>query len=407
MNIILKIAWRNVWRNPRRSWVLMTSIAVGVVGYLGTSAFSRGFLNQMVDSAINLRGGHIMISAAGFHENPNIHSYIRHPDEIDAILSKIPNIDAAPSVTVNGMISSSEAAVGVVINGVDPDRERRITVIASSLIAGSYLSDDNLEQIVIGKDLADRLRVRTGERVILMTSDLNRDISSAAYRIVGLYQTTSPDFDKAFVFIHRRSAQNLVGYEQHISSFAVKLKDPLALDRVTSAIKTQLDDTAFDVLTWKERNKLLELSMEFYDVSIVIMLVILFTVIAFSIANSFLMVIYERIYEFGVMMANGVLPRNIRTMLYIESFFITLIGLVVGFGLSLLYLSYWSNAGLDLSSFGAGLKKFGVSPIIYPVVTSFDVWLGVVAINVIVFFAILYPANKAGKFEVVDALRFD
>ncbi len=407
MKILLKIAWRNIWRNPRRSWVLITSIAVGVFGYLGTSAFSRGFLNQMIASAINLRGGHILISAKGFYENPNVRSSIKQPEEISGVLSSFRDIASAPTVELNGMINSTESAAGVIVNGILPQREVRITTISKSIVQGQYLTSGSKNEIIIGQELAHKLHVRLGEKVVLMTSDLEKNISSAAFRICGLFKSSSADFDKAFVYIHLQAAQKLAGYEKQISSFTLKLAKPYELEQTVTALKANLDTKKYEILTWQDRNKLLELSLKFYDFSIVITVVILFTVIAFSIANAFLMVIYERIYEFGVMMANGVFPKKIRHILYIESFFITFIGTVVGFIVTGLILGYWKSVGLDLSSFAKGLSTFGVGAIIYPDVTTFDVLIGVAVINVIVFCAILYPAHKASRFEVVDAIRFE
>ncbi|MFQ5752193.1 MAG: ABC transporter permease [bacterium] len=136
-------------------------------------------------------------------------------------------------------------------------------------------------------------------------------------------------------------------------------------------------------------------------------MVILFIAIAFSIANSFLMVIYERIHELGIMMANGILPKKIRRILYTEAFFITLIGTMTGFLISAGILGYLGHNGLDLSAFAQGLGKFGVGSLVYPEIAAIDVILGLLVINVVVFLSVLYPAIKASRFEVVEAIRFE
>ena len=135
------------------------------------------------------------------------------------------------------------------------------------------------------------------------------------------------------------------------------------------------------------------------------MVVILFIAIAFSIANSFLMVIYERIHEIGIMMANGVLPVKIRRMLYMEALFITFIGTLTGLAVTALFLGYYGHFGLDLSAFAKGLGRFGVGSIVYPAVAPFDVIAGLIVINLIVFLAVWYPSMKARRFEVADAIR--
>ena len=406
MQIILKISWRNIWRNPRRTWVLISSIAVGVIGYLGTSAFSRGFLEQMIQTSINLQGGHIMLAAKGYHDNPNIRLFIGKPDQIEEVLQGIDGIEYAPLVSCHGMIHSSESAAGVVINGVVPEQESQITVVPRSVVNGKFLGGvSSNNEIVIGEALAEKLNVTVGEKVILMTSDLQRDINSGAYRIVGIFRTSSPDFDKAFVYLSQNLAQDLSGYDNEVTAFVLRVNETAELESISNAIKSRIP-TDIEVLTWKDRNRLLVLAMELYDFSIVIMVIILYIAIAFSIANSFLMVIYERIHEIGIMMANGVFPTKVRRMLYTEAFLITLIGTTTGLLISAAFLAYFGHSGLDPSAFAKGLGKFGVGSIVYPSVTASDVILGLMVINIIVFLSVLYPAFKASRFEVAEAIRF-
>ncbi len=408
MRILVLIAWRNIWRNPRRSGVLISSIAVGVIGYLGTSGFSRGFLNQMVDTTIDLQGGHIMIAAAGYHDNPNVRTFIRRPGPIAAVLEQTSGLDHAPLVAFQGMISSSEKSAGVMIHGVQPELEGRVTVVPDAVIRGRYLSGQNAgsHEIVVGEELARRLNVDLGEKVVLMTSDLERNISSGAYRLAGIFRTASPAFDKSAVFLNLPDAQQLAGYRGYLTAFVLRLHDPDEVDDTTASLRQRLADPHLEVLSWKDRNRLLVLAMRLYDFSLVIMIVILFVAIAFSIANAFLMVIYERIHEIGIMMANGVLPRKIRLMLYIEAFFINWLGTILGAIFSAGLLAYFGHVGLDLSDFAQGLGSFGVGSIVYPAVTAFDVILGFVVINLIIWASVFYPAIKASRFEPVDAIRF-
>ncbi|MFQ5864503.1 MAG: ABC transporter permease [bacterium] len=407
MKIIMKIAWRNIWRNPRRSWVLITSIAVGVFGYLGTIGFSRGFIDQMIETTINLRGGHIMIAAQGYNENPQIRLCIQGPQRVEKILDNIPGLRYSPIVSFQGMVNSSEAASGVVINGVQPKRESEITIISRSIVQGRYLMDsDALHEIVIGEELADKLNVELGERIVLLATDLDNNINSGAYQVVGVFRTTSPDFDKAFVYLCMKQAQELVGYSQQVTAFSVRLDKGVDLESTLSKLRSKLDDDKLEVLSWKDQNPLLVLSMEAYDDSVILIVVILFTAIAFSIANSFLMVIYERIHEFGIMMANGVLPKRIRSMLYFEAFFLTLMGMAVGLGFSAAVLGYWGHVGLDLSAFAQGLGKFGVGSMVYPAIEPSDIIIGFVVIKIVVLLSVIYPSLKASRFEAAEAIHF-
>jgi len=407
MSILLAIAWRNIWRNSRRSWVLISSITVGMIGYLGMTSFSRGFLEQMVETAINLRGGHIMVAAKGYHEQPQIRTFIKNPERVISVLADIPELNYAPLVSFSGMISSAEHSGAAIINGIVPEMESDVTIVATSIKQGSYLEDATEEfPIILGEALAEKLNVRLGEKVVLMTSDLNNDIASGAYRIVGLFETASTDFDKAFVYIRQEQAQSLVGYEEQLTAFTLRLEHPELLNSVMARLKSKLDTEALEILSWKDRNPILVLSRDLYEFSLAIIAIILFVAIAFSIANSFLMVITERIHEFGIMMANGVLPKKIRSMLYLEALFMAGIGLSLGCVISFAAIGYLNRTGLDLSDFAEGLSKFGVGAVVYPEIAFLDLFVGLAVIIAIIFSSVLYPAFKASRFEVVDAIQF-
>ena len=408
MSILIKIAWRNIWRNPRRSWVLITAIAIGVFSFLGAVAYIDGFSIQMVDSAINLQGGHIQISGRGYHENPTIRTYVPDVARVERAIAEIDAIRYAPQATTPGMINSAEQASGVVITGVDPVREQTVSSVAEFIVEGAYLSPEGAAgEVVIGMALAERLNVFLGEKVVLMANDLDNEVSAGAYRIVGLFRTNSSDFDKTHVYLHLNQARDLIGYTAEQAS-TVTLRLDLGLDLVQTAIRLQttLDAADLEILTWRERSPLLVMMNEMMDLANVFLVVILFTAIAFTLINSFIMVIFERIREIGIMSANGVRPGQVRLMLYLEAVFIVLLGTAVGGVLAIALISWWSAVGLDLSAFAEGLSSFGAASVIYPYVHWGHILNGFVMIFVMVLLAVLYPAVKASRFEIVDAINY-
>lgn len=406
MHVLLKIAWRNIWRNPRRSWVLITTVAIGIFGYMGSIGFNKGFLYQMVDSSINLMAGHIKIAAKGFHSNPLIRTYISAPAEIEAKLRGIEGIAFAPQVTFQGMINSSETAAGVIIAGVIPERESKITTVSRLITAGDYFTDDTLRnEIVIGEGLAERLHVELGEKVVLLANDLHNNISSGAYRIAGLFRSASTDFDKTNVFLRLNKARELVGYTDQVSTISIRLDRDVALDEAMHRVSAVLADPSLEILSWEDRYPILVLSLKSFLWFSLLFILIVFTAIAFSIINSYLMVIYERIREIGIMMAIGTFPKNIRWMLFFESVFISSIGIVVGGILGGLMIAFFRHYGLDLSFFADSLGKYGVGHMLYPEIGADDIFIGWLAVQAIVMLASLYPAWKASRFQAVDALR--
>lgn len=406
MPVLVKIAWRNLWRNPRRSWVLITAVALGVFCFLGTTSLMDGMTLQMVNTTIETQGGHIQIAATGYHQNPTIQKYIADPSRVDTVLSTIPGIHSAPHVTFSGMATSAGQSAGVQVNGVDPARQPQITTIAASITKGRYLHPDTAGTIVIGEALAKRLDARVGERLVIMSNDLSTDVSAAAYDIVGFYSVSSSGFEQQNVYVHLSDAQQLVGYTDQVTAFSVRLDSGTDLQPTLRRISERIGTGTLEILSWRDRYPVLVTTLEAYDYSVLLLVVILFTAVAFTLINSFLMVIFERIRELGIMMANGTQPRHIRIMLYLEAVFIFLIGAALGTVVSMGVIGYLSARGLDLSAFAAGLQTAGIGTVIYPYIDWTHVGLGFVVIVAMVLLAVLYPAFKASRFNPVDAINY-
>lgn len=408
MSILAKIAWRNIWRNPRRSWVLISAVAIGVFSFLGAVAYIDGIAIQMLDSAIDLQGGHLQITAEGYSDNPTIRSYVPDVEQVEEVLAEMTGVRYAPLAVTPGMINSAEQASGVQISGVDPRREGQVTSMVSSVVEGRYLSPEGgTNEVLIGAGLAERLNVQVGEKVVLMANDLDNEVSAGAYRIVGLFRTSSSDFDKTRIYLHLDAARDLIGYTpQQASSYTLRLAPDLDLGEVVERVRAGLGDTGLEVVTWRDRSPMLVMMQDMYDVANILLVIILFTAIAFTIINSFLMVIFERIREIGIMSANGVRPRQVRLMLYLEAVFIVLLGTAVGGVLAVAMIWHWSSVGLDLSAFAEGLGSFGISTVIYPYLDWNHIITGIAMIFVMVLGAVLYPAFKASRFETVDAIHY-
>jgi len=407
--MITRIAWRNIWRNKRRSWVLITAVAAGFFAFLGGMSIVTSFEDQMLDNAVRFDGGHVQIAAAGYHENPNVQRAIDDPAPIEAALQNVPGIAYESLVQVDGMATSARRSLGVMVTGISPDAPVGTAHLHQSLVEGEMLGAYAEGRVLISAKLADQLSLDVGQRLVLMAADRENEIQSAAFRIAGFYRTGQSAIDDHRVFVHHDDARHLAGYERELTSFAIFADDEDAVGSTVSAIQAALEQAgvslaSVEVLTWQERMGFLSAMYEVIDVFAVVLLVILFTAVALSLVNSFLMVIFERMRELGVMMANGVRPGQIQRMLYLEAGFLVAIGLAIGGTLSVGLVASFSG-GMDLTMFAEGLSDFGVGTTLYPRIDTGDLILGLVGITVIVFLAILYPARKASRFEIVEALR--
>ncbi len=398
MKLEARIAWRSVWRQPGRSFVLMGAVALAVFTFVGSTAFTDGFGQEMIRSAVDLQGGYIRMSAADYEENPTLQAVVP-----DSVVHAVSGTRVAAQIISMGMVNAPEQSAAVQINGVDVERESRVTTIPELVFEGSWLADST--DIVMGAELADRLGVRLGEKVVLMANNTSNEVGAAAYRISGLYRSSMRPFDRMQVFVTLPAARHLLGLSAGVSTVTIVLEDLGMVNEQAEELRAAWPD--LDVLTWQDRNPMLEMAEAAYNWSAWLMAVILFTAVGFILVNAFLMVIFERVKEFGVMLATGTRPAVIRRMLVMEALFISVLGMAGGVVLSVLGLGYWFVNGLDLGAFSSGLTAYGISPVIHPVLDPFHLLPGFVIIFVMVLLAVQYPAWRASRFHAVEALHHD
>lgn len=405
-NILYKVAWRNLWRNRRRTFVLLLSVATGVFCFLGSVTFMDGFAVRMIQSTIQQQGGHILIAREGFNKNPTVQSRITDTEDIASVLNAWPDARYLEVIQAVGMASTAEQASGVTILGVDPDAESSVDIVSSAMIEGRFLDPNTKNEIVIGASLADRLKVTLGEKVVIMANDVHNDVGAGAYRVAGIFKTTSSEFDKTTIFVRFKDAQTLLAYQpSSATAFQLYLSPTADVGAMADSLRAKFGRRDLEVLTWKERFPILSLMQQAYDYSSIILVFILFAAIAFTVVNTFLMVIIERIREFGVMMANGLRPGQVRKLLYAEAIYIVLMGAALGVVPSSALIWYGKVHGFDMSSFSEGLSSFGIGSTVYLELNWGHILMGFGMILFVVLLATAYPAIKASRLNPVEALR--
>lgn len=404
MGTLFKIAWRNIWRNTRRTVILVLAIGIGLMGIIMTEAFMNGMKNNMVENIIRSSLGHIQIYAKGFKENPVVERSMSDSPELLSILDTHPGINKySRRIRTMGLISNPEHSRGVMIVGIEPSREPHITYIKDSIVDGSYLRKRDSGKIIVGKKLADEFELELGSKVVLMAQDLEKDIASGAYRVAGIYRTDSGEFDKATVFITLSNARGLLSLGERLSKIVIVVNDLERLDLVAEGLRTKLDSD-IEVHTWKEIEPILVRIVELYGQFTYIVYLIVFVAMAFGIINTMLMVIFERVREMGVMMALGTRPFQIVLLVIIETVCIGIVGLCVGDLLGYFFLGIFHN-GMDLSFLAEGMEYWGMGHIIFPSLGLNDLLVANVSTLFITILISIYPAIRAARFRPVEALR--
>ena len=402
----LQMGWRNIWRNPRRTMVIMTAVIIGVWAMIFLGALMRGISEQMVRNGIATLTGHIQVHDVDYREDPVIENSMDRPDVVEAALSKILPRDAGwtARVRVAAIASNARHSGGVTLVGIDPEREAGVSFIGHAVTEGAYLTSGDNYGIIVGEALADKFETKLGRKLVLMSQDTKGDIASRAFRITGIFKAEMEATEKQFVFVTIGSARKMLHLGDEISEVSILLADYKDSDRVAGDLRGLLPSDTYDVQTWRGLLPFITAILKMYDWFIYLWFLIIFIAMGFGIVNTILMAVFERIREFGLVKALGMKPWWIVKEVLAESFFLLILGMVAGNALGFLSVFALVDTGIDLSALSEGLEFAGMSRIIYPYVLVKDIVVANLVVLVLGLVVSAYPAVKAARFTPVRAM---
>ncbi|MBN1614435.1 MAG: ABC transporter permease [Deltaproteobacteria bacterium] len=402
----LRLGWRNIWRNPRRTTVILIAIIIGVWSMIFLGALMRGMTDQMIRNGIATLTGHIQIHQRDYRNDPAVENSIEDPAPIEAALDERLPTGAhwSARIRVTATAANARYAGGVTLVGVDPQMEARVSFIGKAIKEGRYLREDDPFGIVVGRALAEKFETGLGKKLVLMTQDTEKNIASRAFRIVGIYRAEMEATEKQFVFVTLPAAREMLKLEKGISEISILLPGHEMVAATLASLRDAPPLSGCDVESWRNLLPLMRAYLEIYDSFIFLWYLVVFIAMAFGIVNTTLMAIFERIREFGLFKSLGMKPWWIIKEVMAESFFLLLLGILIGNILSFLSVFLLMNHGIDLTRFAAGSEFFGISRVIYPSVYGRDVLLANLVVFILGLVVSLYPALKAARFKPVEAL---
>lgn len=403
--MLFKLAWRNIWRNKRRSLIVLVSVVVGMVAIVITDGLSNGMMRQMLFNQISLNISHIQIHKEGFNNNKIVKNYIPDYKKVDSVLNNDPSVEAySKRVFASGILSSANNSSGVLIYGINPGEEAKVSIIKSSIIEGKYLGTGKRE-ILLGKKLAEKLGVEVGDKVVAMANTLSGNIGSDVFRVTGIFQTSSSEYDKMAIYIPAGTEQEMLGLGDKYHEFAIITKNYKKVNSIKKIIESKLGNN-YEVLSYRDLLPMLIYQMDLYKESMMILNIIIGLALIFGIVNTMLMSVFERIREFGVLMAIGMKVSRLYLMILLEALSIGILGSLLGLLLGLLLDIPLAHSGINLSMFSVGLESFGVGAIIYPVLSVGNIINAVIFMPFVAVLGALYPAYKAIKLEPIYAINY-
>lgn len=404
----IRLAWRNLWRNPRRTSVILAAVVLGVWAMVVFGALMEGMMDQMVRNAVSTLTGNLQIQAPGFRDDPVVQN--RMPDASPARLAaeklaQRSDLKWAPRVRLEAVAQNARHTAGVTLVGIEADREKDVSFLGEAVVEGEMLPKSEANAILVGRALLEDFATKPGNKLILMSQDANGEIASRAFRIRGVFETSMEANEMQYVFVHLAAAQEMLEMGDGLTEVVLVTGGTGRADAVAAQLKAELPADGYRVYTFRELVPWLRAYMEIFGSYLIIWNLVVFVAMGFGLVNTMLMAVFERMREFGLLKALGMVPRRILGHILTESLFLLALGMLAGSLLSWLTVLLLAHTGIDISAFAEGTDMFGMSRVIYPRMTAFSLLAANLMVLVLGLLVCLYPAWKAARFTPVEAMR--
>ncbi len=421
---LAKISWRNLWRNPRGTALTALALGLGLALLLISLGLLDGGHEQTIAAGVRFGPGHVVVQAKGYQDSSSDDLLL--PAKVVSTVEEFLQTaemqktvrGVSPRLLATGLLSSSANSAGVRITGVIPQDEPAVSLIPERIVEGTYLSNDKATGVVIGAELADKLEVKIGSRVVLMTQALQQpgnevksageEMHSTLLKVSGIFRTGLQAVDANTIQLPLPAAQTLLGVpDGQVTQVAILLQQEGDSPMVARALRKQLTGEPVEVLTWRESIPMLAQILGLDHAFNYIMNGVVLAMVGLGILNTILMRVLERRYEFGVCKALGLKPGQLAMTVVGESLALTAISLALGLVVGLSVEHYFATSGLDLRwIFKAGLPPALVfDPILYSRLSSNRAVWSVIIVFAMATIISFYPALKAAETELPDALK--
>ncbi|WP_282775511.1 ABC transporter permease [Phaeodactylibacter xiamenensis] len=403
--MLFKMAWRNIWRNRRRTFITAASILFAVLFASFMDSLQRGAWDNMINNVVNYYFGYVQVHQDGYWEEQSIDKAFPLADSLEQV-GAVEGVEAVlPRLESFALAAAGETTSGVLVAGILPNVENKMTDLENRLVEGEYLTESD-EAVLVASGVADKLGLALGDTLVLISQGYRGVNAAGKYPIKGIAKFGSPDLNKQMVYLPLPAAQYFYGAPGLATSLALKLGGQDDIKPVVAALRTQLDTSAYEVMDWEELLPDLVQARELDTAGNVIVYFILYMIIAFGIFGTILMMSKEREYEFGVLISIGLQRWQLALSVWVEVILLGVLGALSGILLSMPIVYYFKVNPIRFGGeMASSLEKFGFEPI-FPATFDMQIFM-TQALYVFILTAVLalYPIFKIRKLQPVQAMR--
>lgn len=403
IDLIISFAWRNIWRNKKRTFILVLSIFIGVCALFTAISFLNGLNKSFFNNAINTEYSHIQIHHTDFELERDPDLEVQVNNSLKNTLSSNSNIQCIAHRSISeGLIMSPKSSYGVKIIGINPNEEIACTGMDNLITEGTYFKSDKKHPVIIGRKLAERVKVKLNSKVVITMVDKDKQITSEAFRVVGIFDTYSSKINSSHVYILNNDFYKLYNKADVLNEIAVKLHDIGDVELVSGEIKKA--NTVNSVKTWQELAPNLEISQKQTDIDKTTVFSVIILTFAIGLISTLIMQVSERSREIGVLIANGMSRLTVFFLFILESLIVVFAATVISMFIGFVVIEYLGHVGLSFSNFADTFQSMGWSKTVYLSLSQKDYLITFISCIIASVIGAVLPASIAFRINPIEII---
>lgn len=404
--MILRLAWRNIWRNRRRTTITVASITFAVLFSIFMEAIQKGAWDNLISNVVNFYYGYVQVHEKGYWEEQSLEKVFAIEGPLLELEREQANVRTVlPRIESFALASTGNNTTGVLVVGIEPDKEKQMTQLDQRLSEGAYLSVND-QAAIVAKGVAERLSLGINDTLILISQGYRGVNSAGKYPIKGIVEFGSPELNKQMVYLPLPEAQWFFGAEGLVTSLALDINNPNQVDATVLALQTELDTGRYEVMDWKAMLPDLLEARQLDSGGNIVVYFILYMIIAFGIFGTILMMTKERSYEMGVLVSIGMKRWQLGSIIWLEVILMGWIGAILGMLLGWPLVAYFHINPLEFAGdYSATMEQFGFEAI-FPAAYRWQIFAQQALIVILMTIILgLYPMWKIRRLKPVEAMR--
>jgi ABC-type lipoprotein release transport system permease subunit len=400
----LRLAWRNIWRNKRRTLITVASVFFAVVLAIFMRSATEGVYENMIRNLVSFSSGYLQIHGKGYWDERSLDNSLELlPDLLQAVRD-LQSQQSIPRLESFSLLSTGEKTKGVLVMCIDPGTENEVTQLKSRLIAGQYL-DEQPGGIMLSAGLSEAIGARVGDTLVLIGQGYHASTAAGKFAVTGIVRLASPELDGRLVYLHLQAGQEYFSSPGMATSVSFMLSESGKLEGARSLLEARLDTSRYEVMTWQEMMPEMDQFIQADRAGHYISIGILYLVISFGLFGTILMMTAERRHEFGMLVAIGMKKHLLAAVVTVEVILLGLTGAVAGMVAATPLVSYFHRNPIRLSGdMQEVYERFGLEPVI-PIAQDFQIFLSqsLVVLTITVILSV-YPAIWIARMRPIEAI---